>query len=135
MSSSGPAVQGQSESLGRSGRRVRWSVCGQFRVCGSRPHRPFRALNPPPVPEPGSRFRAWYGILRSLVLLLHLRLRVHQQRTFDGAHEGSRGRHHQHHPEQGAAAAAAADWSSGSRVRSPTSFKDASAAFRCQPIS
>lgn len=142
VSSSGSAVKGQSESLGRSRCGVRRSVCGQFKVCAPGRHGPFRTqcvwarLNPRPVPEPGSCSRTWYGILRSLVLLLHLWLRVHKQRTFDGAHEGSRGRHHQYHPEQGAAA----DWSSGSRtpvsrVRPLTCFRDASVAFRCQPIS
>lgn len=56
------------------------------------------------LPGPGPSRWLCHGILRAPVLLLHLRLRVHQQRATDGSHEGARGRPHQHHPEQGAAA-------------------------------
>lgn len=131
MSSSSPVTKGQSQSLSWSSRGVHRSVRGQLGVCAPRHGRAFRArhvcavLNPHPVP--GSRSCTWNGILRPLVLLLHLWLRVHKQRTFDGAHEGSWGGHHQHHPEQGAAAEERR--SPGSRLRLPTFFKYASVAF------
>lgn len=41
------------------------------------------------------------GVLRAALLLLHLWLRIHQQRKPAGSHERARGRDRQHHPEQG----------------------------------
>lgn len=43
-----------------------------------------------------------HGVLRLTLLLLHLWLRVHQQREPAGAHERARGGDRQHHPQQGA---------------------------------
>lgn len=73
------------------------------------------------VPEPSTHgpappARPRHGVLCAPVLLLHLRLRVHQQRATDGAHEGARGRHHQHHPEQRAAAVRSTSKPPNSRV-------------------
>lgn len=119
----GSALYGQSPGPGGAGDSQRG--CGRL---GGLPHGHLteaRRLPKPPgegpraAPEPAAhqpdpRSGPPPGILRAPVLLLHLRLRVHQQRAADGAHEGTRGGHNQHHPQQGAAAASR---STNSRVR------------------